>query len=54
MADDIERLKYEVASYRVKLELTEQELFRITHLMAEMAESYRQLRQEYEKARNNA
>jgi hypothetical protein len=54
MADDIERLKYEVASYRLKLELTEQELFRMTHMMAEMAESYRRLREEYEKVRGDA
>lgn len=46
-ADEIERL-------RAKLALTEDEMVRMARVMSEMTESYRQLRQEYEKVRGNA
>ena len=46
-ADEIERL-------RAKLALTEDEMVRMARMMSEMTESYRQLRQEYEKVRGNA
>ena len=46
-ADEVERL-------RAKLALTEEEMVRMARMMREMTESHRQLRQEYEKVRNNA
>ena len=46
-ADEIQRL-------RAKLALTEDEMVRMARVMSEMTESYRQLRQEYEKVRGNA
>ena len=44
----------EIESLRAKLALTEEELFRMARMMAEMSESYRQLRHDYEKVRGNA
>lgn len=46
-ADEIERL-------RAKLALTEDEMVRMARMMSEMTESYRQLREEYEKVRGDA
>jgi Mg2+ and Co2+ transporter CorA len=45
---------YEIQSLRAKLALTEDEMVRMARMMSEMTESYRQLRQEYEKVRGNA
>ena len=44
----------EIQSLRAKLALTEDEMVRMARMMSEMTESYRQLRQEYEKLRGDA
>ena len=44
----------EIESLRAKLALTEDEMVRMARMMREMTESYRQLRQEYEKVRGDA
>ena len=44
----------EIQSLRAKLALTEDEMVRMARMMSEMTESYRQLRQEYEKVRGDA
>lgn len=44
----------EIQSLRAKLALTEDEMVRMARMMSEMTESYRQLREEYEKVRGDA